>query len=85
MNKKLFPILILLSAIVLFGYQIQTNSINSGKIISTTITSQNVIIQNDAPIYCDGISVNQFNTSAQPKIWFYVNLVIIILTPAVFK
>jgi hypothetical protein len=75
-RKKTLSItlLILLSTIIFVQLSICTQA------ISKISAPQALIQKNDNPTF-DQFTINQFNESAEPVVWFYLNLAVVILVP----
>jgi hypothetical protein len=69
-------LLILFSTLIFIQLGISTQAI-------CNISTPQAITQNNVKPTFDNFRINQFNESAEPQTWFYLNLVVIVLIPIV--
>jgi hypothetical protein len=79
-KKKTISLIFLTLAVTLICYQ----AFIFGNAVSEEITTDNEMATNVLPDFTklDGLTLNQFNGSAQPKIWLYANIVVLLAPPA---
>ncbi|MBK5112412.1 MAG: hypothetical protein KGD59_06835 [Candidatus Heimdallarchaeota archaeon] len=88
-RKKIYTLLFLTVFAITLCCQVSNHKVSSAKIISeepfqTANTKPVNGISPSAPTLNALFNSSLFNQSAQPKIWFYLNIVLVVLLPIVF-
>jgi len=86
-RKKLLSLIILTFLATMFVCQVTilSQSISVPKIVSKQSRQKDIGSHPRMPVIQE-ISFNwtEFNQTAQPKVWFYINLVVVVLVPIIF-
>jgi len=86
-RKKLLSLIILTFLATMFVCQVTvlSQSISVSDIVTKQSRQKDIGSHPRMPVI-QGVSFNwtEFNQTAQPKVWFYINLVVVILVPIIF-